>query len=33
VVIVPCSTDLCAGYEVTPELGRGEYLFFAPARK
>jgi hypothetical protein len=33
VVIVPCSTELCAGYEVTPELGRGEYLFFVPSNK
>ncbi|SEJ77024.1 hypothetical protein SAMN05216567_101244 [Variovorax sp. OK605] len=33
VVIVPCSTDLCSGYELTPELGRGEYLYFAPARR
>lgn len=33
VVVLQCATDLCAGYEVTPELGRGEYLFFVPARK
>lgn len=32
-VTVPCVNDLCAGYEVTPELGRGEYLFFVPDRK
>lgn len=33
VVIIQCATDVCSGYEVTPELGRGEYLFFVPARK
>lgn len=33
VVIIQCATDLCAGYEVTPELGRGEYLFFVPAQQ
>lgn len=33
VVIIQCTSDLCAGYEVTPELGRGEYLFFVPANK
>jgi hypothetical protein len=33
VVIVPCSTELCAGYEVTPDMGRGEYLFFVPASR
>lgn len=31
VVIIQCVSDLCPGYEVTPELGRGEYLFFLPA--
>jgi hypothetical protein len=34
VVVIQCSSnDLCSGYEVTPELGRGEYLFFRPVRK
>ena len=33
VVIIQCSNDLCSGYEITPELGRGEYLFFRPVRK
>ena len=33
VVEIPCANELCAGYEVTPELGRGEYLFFRPVRK
>lgn len=30
VVEVECQNDLCAGYENTPALGRGEYLFFKP---
>jgi len=33
VVVIQCANELCSGYEVTPELGRGEYLFFRPARK
>jgi hypothetical protein len=33
VVIIQCEGDVCPGYEVTPELGRGEYLFFLPTRK
>lgn len=33
VIVIQCTDDLCAGYEVTPELGRGEYLFFVPANK
>ena len=33
VVIIQCEGDVCPGYEVTPELGRGEYLFFLPVRK
>ncbi|MGJ7524092.1 hypothetical protein [Variovorax sp. GB1P17] len=33
VVILQCVSDLCNGYELTPELGRGEYLFFRPAGK
>ncbi|RIX85346.1 hypothetical protein [Acidovorax cavernicola] len=31
VVIIQCNVARCSGYEVTPELGRGEYLFFRPA--
>jgi len=31
VVEVPCANDVCRGYEVTPSLGRGEYLYFRPA--
>ncbi|WP_260397227.1 hypothetical protein [Variovorax sp. KBW07] len=31
VVILQCVSNLCDGYELTPELGRGEYLFFRPA--
>ncbi len=30
VVEVECQNDRCAGYENTPALGRGEYLFFKP---
>ena len=30
VVEVKCQNDLCEGYENTPALGRGEYLFFKP---
>ncbi|WP_426147251.1 hypothetical protein [Polaromonas sp. DSR2-3-2] len=30
VIEVKCQNDLCAGYENTPALGRGEYLFFKP---
>jgi len=33
VVILQCVGDLCNSYELTPELGRGEYLFFRPAEK
>jgi hypothetical protein len=33
VVVIPCRAELCGGYEITPELGRGEYLFFRPAEK
>ncbi|MDP9601083.1 hypothetical protein ABL840_21655 [Variovorax sp. NFACC27] len=33
VIVIQCTNDLCAGYEVTPEMGRGEYLFFVPAGK
>lgn len=32
VVEVECQNDLCAGYESTPALGRGEYLFFKPVQ-
>lgn len=32
VVEVECQNDLCAGYENTPALGRGEYLFFKPVQ-
>lgn len=31
VVILQCENELCAGYAITPEMGRGEYLFFEPA--
>lgn len=30
VVEVKCQNDRCEGYENTPALGRGEYLFFKP---
>ena len=30
VVEVKCQNDLCEGYENTPAIGRGEYLFFKP---
>ena len=30
VVEVKCQNNLCEGYENTPALGRGEYLFFKP---
>lgn len=33
VIIIQCTSDLCAGYEITPEIGRGEYLFFVPEKK
>ncbi|BEP42595.1 hypothetical protein [Variovorax sp. V15] len=33
VIVIQCTEDLCAGYTITPELGRGEYLFFVPAGK
>ncbi|MDN6885020.1 hypothetical protein QMO14_15555 [Variovorax sp. CAN2819] len=33
VIVIQCTEDLCAGYTITPELGRGEYLFFVPANK
>lgn len=32
VVEVQCQNDLCEGYENTPALGRGEYLFFKPVQ-
>ncbi len=31
VVEVRCVNDLCSGYDITPEMGRGEYLFFRKA--
>ena len=31
VVEVKCQNDVCEGYQNTPALGRGEYLFFKPA--
>ena len=30
VVSVRCKGGLCEGYVITPELGRGEYLFVVP---
>jgi|GEM_PF-489948 len=33
VIFLQCTGDLCAGYTITPEVGRGEYLFFVPADK
>lgn len=30
VVEVKCQNDVCEGYQNTPALGRGEYLFFKP---
>ena len=33
VIFLQCTADLCAGYTITPEVGRGEYLFFVPADK
>jgi hypothetical protein len=33
VIILQCASDLCSGYEITPEMGRGEYLFFVPEKK
>lgn len=30
VVNVRCDGDMCEGYENSPALGRGEYLFFKP---
>ena len=30
VVEVKCQNNLCEGYENSPALGRGEYLFFKP---
>lgn len=30
IIEVQCQNNLCAGYEITPALGRGEYLFFKP---
>lgn len=30
VVHVLCSSGICAGYSITTEMGRGEYLFFKP---
>lgn len=33
VVEVECADSVCSGYTVTPDLGRGEYLFFRPIRK
>lgn len=30
VVEVKCQNDICEGYESSPALGRGEYLFFKP---
>ncbi len=32
IVRVDCLEDRCSGYTVTPGMGRGEYLFFQPAR-
>lgn len=31
VIEVPCVKDVCAGYSITPAMGRGEYLFFRKA--
>ncbi|MCJ0763068.1 hypothetical protein [Variovorax terrae] len=33
VVEVRCTDEFCEGYYITPEMGRGEYLFFRPVRK
>jgi hypothetical protein len=33
VVDVPCVHEVCAGYSITPAMGRGEYLFFRKANK
>ncbi len=33
VVNVRCMDHVCAGYVITPEMGRGEYLFFRPSDK
>lgn len=33
VVEVPCVNDVCAGYSITPAMGRGEYLFFRKVGK
>jgi hypothetical protein len=33
VVELRCIGSTCPGYEVTPALGRGEYLFFRPMRE
>ncbi|HEY2255869.1 MAG TPA: hypothetical protein VGI11_09550 [Variovorax sp.] len=33
VVDVPCVKDVCAGYSITPAMGRGEYLFFRKMSK
>lgn len=32
VVDVRCTDNLCEGYTINPNLGRGEYLFFRPAK-
>ncbi|MET3465044.1 hypothetical protein [Variovorax atrisoli] len=32
-IFLQCTGDLCADYTITPEVGRGEYLFFVPADK
>ncbi|MGH8822168.1 MAG: hypothetical protein ACREWJ_12860 [Rhodoferax sp.] len=33
VVNVQCTKNICDGYAITPEMGRGEYLFFRPIQK
>lgn len=31
VISVKCRSGQCEGYAITPEMGPGEYLFFAPS--
>lgn len=33
VVDVRCADNTCAGYLITPEMGRGEYLFFRQVKQ
>jgi hypothetical protein len=33
VIDVTCINDVCPGYNITPALGRGEYLFFRKTSK